>query len=175
MTEFATLNVGRGGVAKTTAHLAAFGETVPEVIALQDLDINNASIVRYVQNWRRRGFRLRRGATRCGSNLAANDSVVFAIAEFVSGGVIQKILLGSIYADVRDSNLAAALVQRSARAANSYGLPWLLLGDYNLEQDQSCFANSSLRHQVSVADHYAVIYGLANLVDLQCHKGPRRH
>ena len=155
MTKFATVNLGRQGVSKSGALIASFGDQIPDVIALQELDINRASVDRYVQDWRRRGFDCIIGSGEvprvaivsqaplfkvvpCG--LEDEDRVVFACCEFQAGGSVQKILFASIYGHAFDSDLASALVRSTVTVACSFGLPWMLFGDFNLEQEFDCFA-----------------------------------
>ena len=154
MKTFATVNLGRQGVAKTPALLSSFGHCVPHVLFLQEIDINPSSTHRYVQDWKRRGFQCVLGSGPVprvaivaqepirkvtAPELLDSDRAVFACCEFLADGLVQKYVIGSVYGDASDEDLAAALVLQSLTFVQSFGLPWIIMGDFNLEQDCACF------------------------------------
>ncbi|CAE7204304.1 pol [Symbiodinium sp. CCMP2592] len=186
MTWLSTLNLGRGGVSKTSEALASF-DAPPELIALQELGLNPESRVPYVQDWRRRGYSCVLGPgerwTRVGLTARCPISP-FALPR----------------QEANDRAQAFDLVQSVIGSLHEVGLPWILLGDFNLTLEYSglqslcargacvtldfafaapcslpatrvagnrridfglsCgkFLPSELRHYLSVSDHFAVSY-----------------
>ena len=147
MNWLSTLNLGRGGVSKTAEALASF-DAPPDLLALQELGLNPESRVPYIQDWRRRGYSCILGpgdrwtkvglVARCPISpfalprQEANDRVVAGLCEFIYEGRVQKTVVGSVYAHADDEASAFDLVQSVIGSLHAVGLPWILLGDFNL-------------------------------------------
>ena len=125
MMMLATLNLGRGAVAKSAEAIAACGDTPPQVLAFHNLDLNRFSCIPYAQDWKRPGYHCILGpgeTTRVDvvascpfapislPGLRDNDRVLAGLCEFVYQGKIFKTVLGSIYAHVDDEVQAFDLV-----------------------------------------------------------------
>ena len=152
MNWLSTLNLGRGGVSKTSEALASF-DVPPDLLALQEIGLNPESRVPYIRDWRRRGYSCILGpgdrltnvglVARCPISpfalprQEANDRVVAGLCEFIYEGRVHKTVVGSVYAHARDEAAAFDLVQSVIGSLHEVGLPWILLGDFNLTLEHS--------------------------------------
>ena len=186
MKSFATLNVGKQGVSKTLAMLESFGACVLQVLLLQELDLNPASAYSYVQDWKRRGFvcvlssgpvlraaiisrePIRKVTT---PELMDAERAVFACREFEVDDVVQKFIIGSVYGHSGDEDLASALVLRALAFVQGTGLPWIVMGDFNLESNCARFQNACFNGTAHCMDSF---FGSANSLPATRIGGRRR-
>ena len=147
MTRFATINVG---VSKTGAILSALSEVKVNLMALQEIDVFQASCASYVQEWKAHGFEtllgeLEHGQTFCVPRLqVSNPQSVSEWHLLPSKGCdwhvdqhgVRKILISSIYCHAADRDAAGILVRKTRNALSQSRLAWIILGDFNMTQEE---------------------------------------
>ena len=153
-TAFATLNVGRNGIAKSGL-VRPIEECGATFCALQELDINKFSRCSWVSDWRAKGFHAvlapcspHHAFSQVGSvssqpfrsiqlaDVEDSDGVVAVATAFHNSDnfSIQKITVCAIYGPVGDEERAATLVLQVAAAAAAWCFPFIILGDFNVPQ-----------------------------------------
>ena len=156
MTRFTTVNVGKGAASKVAAICNFVLSVGATAVALQECDVNALSAPGVLQSVRLAGLRLYFGAfdgrvyrtaivsTQPGTpvELGVQDgsrccSVLF---EFEGAQGPRKVLFVSCYSHASEQTLAVQHSLEVLQAASATGHQWLVLGDFNLVQDERPFA-----------------------------------
>lgn len=152
---FGTLNIPVGA-ARVDAILAFILSHDLDILALQELDLSEVSRTRFREFWKMKGFHVALGASNpvdklgntlvalisriplreiCPSNIGDSHRACFGLVEVRFGADIRKLLLGSVYG--HSTNFAdrarALLCEQVVDFVGSFGLPWIVLGDWNTD------------------------------------------
>ena len=157
MTVFSTMNVNRMGVTKVAAihdHMRAFP---CQVMCLQEVDINTASVATWMDAWRAHGYHASLGVGSGGLHRTAvlsrapgqpirlpsvgDQSRYSAVAlEFQFHSGVRKVVVVSVYGFASDCEAAANYAEEVVLAVRGLGMEWLLLGDFNVAVDEAPMA-----------------------------------
>lgn len=157
MTVFSTMNVCKMAVTKVAAihdHLKAFP---CQVMCLQEVDINSASVPSWTDAWRARGYHAFLGVGSEGLHRTAilskasglpvrlpnvgDQSRYSAVAfEFQFAVGVRKVVVVSVYGHAADGEMAASYVEEIVTGVRALGLEWLVLGDFNVTADEGPMA-----------------------------------
>ena len=155
MTWLGTLNLQRAGVVKNNAVAALLREFECSILGIQELDLNAASNVSYVEDWRKLGFTCLLGSfdeMKSMYRVALLSRLpilqiqldgVSSPSRFCAGvidinlgnGLCDKLVVCAIYGS---PEMKQALVNWSLRSSMLYlcFAVWIILGDVNLVQDE---------------------------------------
>ena len=153
MTGIATMNVGKSLVSKIALTAGLFWQLGATVLCLQEVDVNSASAPGTVSSFRRHGLFLLLGGfdgfcyrTAILSSTQGRpvqlqgvqdaSRVATAIFEFVSSRGVRKVLISSCYGDACDALKATDHAFQVAGASAAVGMEWMMLGDFNVSQDE---------------------------------------
>lgn len=157
MTVFSTIHVCKMAVTKVAAihdHLKAFP---CQVMCLQEVDINSASVPSWTDAWRARGYHAFLGVGSEGLHRTAilskasglpvrlpnvgDQSRYSAVAfEFQFAVGVRKVVVVSVYGHAADGEMAASYVEEIVTGVRALGLEWLVLGDFNVTADEGPMA-----------------------------------
>ena len=146
-----TLNVGKDGASKCDRIEALISDH--PLVALQELDLPSNARIRFQNYWTQRRWHSLlgpSGSPGCRVGLLSKhpllpvrlstefpDRVVCGALELPAiGGGYQKVLFASVYGFAGDSALSRRLHVQVADALLAYELPFLLLGDFNLTEEE---------------------------------------
>ena len=147
------MNVNRMGVTKVAAindHMRAFP---CQVMCLQEVNINTASVATWMEAWRAHGYHAFLGVGSEGLHRTAvlsrapghpirlpsvgDQSRYSAVAlEFQFGCGVRKVVVVSVYSYASDCEAAASYVEEIIHAVRGLGLDWLVLGDFNVTAEE---------------------------------------
>ncbi|CAE7715253.1 unnamed protein product [Symbiodinium sp. CCMP2592] len=149
MIELATLNIGKAGAAKVNA-LAdiMFDDSFPvTVLCVQEPDLDEPSAPTFLAMLRGRGLHVflspvDNGLYRCAvlakvAGRAVNlcsGRLAAATFEFMRGDCLTKVVVASFYGCAWNSEVAMQGAMDAVEQLKLTGSPWVLLGDFNLEQ-----------------------------------------
>lgn len=141
-------------VAAINDHMRAFP---CQVMCLQEVDINTASVATWMEAWRAHGFHAFLGVGSGGIHRTAvlsrapgqpirlpsvgEKSRYSAVAlEFQFGCGVRKVLVVSVYGFASDCEAAASYAEEIILAVRGMGMDWLLFGDFNVTVDEAPMA-----------------------------------
>ena len=149
MISLATLNIGKARAAKVNA-LAdiLFDETFPvTILCIQELDLDEPSAPSFQAMLKSRGVHVflspvDNGMYRCAilatvegrSVNLCSGRLAAATFEFMRGDHFTKIVVASFYGCAWSSDVAMQGTLEAVEQLKQTGSPWVLLGDFNLEQ-----------------------------------------
>ena len=160
-------------------------------MCLQETDINEFSRVNDCHNWKAKGYHAALGPLSQDkqmvrvaiisrspiqsitlSEVSHPDRVAAAIVEFRNHQAgIRKLLVCSYYGPAADEPFAAALASEIARAATMLRFPWMILGVFHVQQQDSYLADLLLSGNVYAMDE---CFGPLNALPPTRNKSTRR-
>ena len=145
------MNTGRGGGAYCAPILDVIRQQSLDVIALQEVDLNASSSLRFVQFWKQQGFHACVGAEQEGlcrtallSRLPLQAFALGLHANRCTGAVLEiyrdsrfyKVALVSFYGFPNDSPSPGALLEATLQEIAPSGLDFIILGDFQFQTSE---------------------------------------